>query len=125
QTDRTISLNVREAPNNPAARELAALVLLRRKGRVLDAMSSNFAALRQRLGVEDRKLLDELEATNSKFAKFALDGPAKMPVGEDQKQLDALEQRREALESGVSARSSEFRAQSIPVTLPAVRAAIP
>ena len=125
QTDRTISLNVREAPNNAAARELAALVLLRRKGRVLDAMSSNYAALRQRLSAEDRKLLDELEAANSKLARVALDGPAKMPAGEYRKQLDALEQRREALESGVSARSAEFRAQSIPVTLPAVRAAIP
>ena len=125
ETDRTISLNVREAPDNAAARELAALVLLRRKGRVLDAMSSSYAALRQRLGVEDRKLLDELDATNSKLAKVALDGPAKMPDGEYRKQLDALERRREALESGVSARSSEFRAQSIPVTLPAVRAAIP
>jgi len=100
QTDRTISLNIREAPDSPAARELAALVLLRKKGRVLDAMSSNCSALRQRLGAEDHKLLDELEASNSKLAKVAL-------------------------ESGVSARSAEFRARSIPVTLPAVRAAIP
>ena len=80
-TDRTISINVREAPDDPAARELAALVLLRRKGRVLDAMTSSYAALRQRLGADDRTLLDELEATNSKLARVALDGPGKMPAG--------------------------------------------
>ena len=66
-----------------------------------------------------------MEATNSKLARVALDGPGKLPAAEYRKQLDALEQQREALESEVSARSAEFRAQSIPVTLAAVRAAIP
>lgn len=125
ETNRTISLNVREAPDDPAARELAALVLLRRKGRVLDAMSSNYAALRQRLGAQDRKLLEQLETTNLKLATVALGGPGKQPAAEYRKQLAALEQQRETLESEVSARSAEFRAQSIPVTLRAVRAAIP
>ena len=39
RTDRTISLNVRAMPTDPDASALAALVLLQRKGRVLDAMT--------------------------------------------------------------------------------------
>jgi tetratricopeptide (TPR) repeat protein len=44
-TDRTISLQTQLAPDDTDARELAAL-LLQRKGRVLDALSSNIATLR-------------------------------------------------------------------------------
>jgi CHAT domain-containing protein len=124
-SDRTISLHAREAPADRAALELAALSLLRRKGRVLDAMSGSNAALRQRLDPEDRKLLDELGETNAKLAKLALGGPGKTPASEYQKQLTALEQQRERLETAVSARSAEFRAQSQPVNLEAARAAIP
>jgi CHAT domain-containing protein len=123
--DRTISLSIRQAPGDAAARELAAQVILRRKGRVLDAMSSNYAVLRQRLSGEDRGLLDELESTNSKLAGLALSGPGKTPAAEYRKQLVALEERRETLESGISARSAEFRAHSLPVEVEGVRAAIP
>src|SRR4029077_4840512 len=38
RTDRTISLHARQAPADPSATELAATVLIQRKGRVLDAM---------------------------------------------------------------------------------------
>ena len=46
RTDRAISLNLQFAPTNPKASALAALVVLQRKGRVLDAMtdSSRFCA---------------------------------------------------------------------------------
>ena len=53
RTDRTISLHLLEARANPDAGALAALVLLQRKGRVLDAMADTFAAVRQR--VADRR----------------------------------------------------------------------
>jgi len=46
---RTIWLQTGGASGIPAAPELAALAVLQRKGRVLDAMSGGFAALRQRL----------------------------------------------------------------------------
>jgi CHAT domain-containing protein len=125
RTDRTVSLHVRQAPDDRTARELAAMVLLQRKGRVLDAMSGSMAALRERLSAEDRKLLDELGETNTKLATLALSGPRKTPAADHQKQLAALEQQRERLEAGISGRSAEFRAQSQPVTLASVRSAIP
>ena len=125
QTDRTISLHARQAPESAAARDLAVLVVLQRKGRGLDAMSGGMAALRQRLDAGDRTLLDELGETNSKLANLALAGPAKLTRAAWEKQIANLEERRERLESSVSDRSMEFRAQSQPVTLAAVKAAIP
>jgi len=125
QTDRTISLHVQQAPESAAARDLAALVLLQRKGRGLDAMSDSMAVLRQRLNAEDRKLLDELSETDARLARLALAGPAKVPRADWEKQIAALEERRERLESVVSGRSNEFRAQKQPVTVASVRAAIP
>ena len=47
RTDRTISLNL-AAPLDPGMRSLAALVVLQRKGRVLDAMTDTLGRLRER-----------------------------------------------------------------------------
>ena len=125
RTDRTISLHVNLAPSDRTAGALAALVLLQRKGRILDAMSDSLTALRQRFNAEDQKLLDELNATTGQLAKLALNGPQKMETDEYQKQLRNLVDRKENLETEISQRSAEFRAQSQPVTLAAVQAAIP
>jgi CHAT domain-containing protein len=121
RTSRTISLSVAA----PDATDLAALVLLQRKGRVLDAMSSSLTALRGRLNDGDRRLLDELNTTASEVATLALQGPGTMPVPEYQQRLTALEEKRGSLEAEVSRRSMEFRAQSRPVTLAGVQALIP
>jgi CHAT domain-containing protein len=122
---RTISLNLREAPGKASARELAALVVLEQKGRVLDAMSGSISALRRRLNPADGALLDELGEANAALAKAALGGPGRTPTEEYQKRLDALERHKEQLEAAVSGRSAEFRSQEQPVTLAAVSAAIP
>jgi CHAT domain-containing protein len=125
RTDRTISLHVNLAPSDRAAGALAALVLLQRKGRILDAMSESLTALRQRFDAEDQKLLDQLNSTTAQLAKLALNGAQKMETGEYQKQLRNLEEQKETLEAEISQRSAEFRAQSQPVTLSAVQAAVP
>ena len=124
-TDRTISLQIQQAPHDTATCELAALVLLQRHGRALDILSGSHAALRQRLDTQDGALLDELDQTNAKLARLALSGPGKIPVVDRQRQLHDLEQRTETLESEISGRSSEFQAQSESITLSAVRATIP
>ena len=113
------------APQDPAARDLAAQVILQRKGRVLDAMSGSLAALRERLNVDDQALLDQLDTTTADLAKLALNGPQKMDAAEYRKQLKTLEDQNEKLESEISRRSAQFRAQSQPVTLKAVQGAIP
>jgi CHAT domain-containing protein len=125
QTDRTLSLCIQQAPDNQAACDLAAEVVLQRKGRVLDAMSGSLAALRQRLNTEDRKLLDDLGGIDAKLAGLSLNGPGKTPADEYRKQLAALQEEKEKAEEAISRRNGEFRAQSQAVTLAAVRAAIP
>ena len=125
RTDRTVSLHVKQAPNDQIAVELAALVLLQRKGRVLDAMAESLTALRQRSKPEDQKLLDQLKAVTAELATLALDGTKKLSADEYQTKFASLEQEKERLEGEISRRSAEFRAQSHPVTLEAVRAAIP
>jgi CHAT domain-containing protein/Tfp pilus assembly protein PilF len=124
QLNQAISLHVRFAPNNTSARELAATTVLRRKGRVLDAVSGSLEALRQRSSSEDQRLLDQLGSTTARLAKLALNGPEKTPAAEYNKQLASLEEQKEKLEAAISERSAEFRAQAQPVTLSAIRTAI-
>jgi CHAT domain-containing protein/Tfp pilus assembly protein PilF len=125
RTSRTISLNVGLAPNESQASDLAALVLLQRKGRVLDAMSASFAALRDRAEVEDRKILDQLSATTEELAKVTLKKALKMSLDDQRKQISELTEKKETLEAEISRRSGEFRAASTQVTLEAVAAEIP
>jgi tetratricopeptide (TPR) repeat protein len=122
---RTVSLHARNAPDNPAAAALAATVIEQRKGRVLDAMAGSLTALRARMDPGDSAVLDRLTTATSQFAELALKGPGRTPFTEYQRRLTGLEQQREHLESEVTARSAEFRAQSLPVTLASLHAAIP
>lgn len=125
RTDRTISLHVNMAPNESAARDLAVLAILQRKGRVLDAMSNSLAALRERLNAEDQKLFDQLNNTNAQLARLELNRPAQISVDDFRKQVSVLQDQKEKLESEIGRRSVEFRAQDRSVTLTAVRDAIP
>jgi CHAT domain-containing protein/Tfp pilus assembly protein PilF len=123
--DRVISFHVRLAHDNEAARDLAATTVLQRKGRVLDALSENLSALRLRFNTQDQALLDSLSDINSRLARLVLSKPQKMSLEEHQNQIKNLEGERERLEAEISRRSAGFYEGSQPVTLAAVRAAIP
>jgi len=125
ETDRILSLHLRYAPNDPAAGALAATMILQRKGRALDATSQNLNALRSRFNAEDQALLDRLTETRSQIARLVLSGPQKMTIEQHRDRIKALEDQADKDEADISRRSDEFRAQSLPVTLEAVRAAIP
>ncbi len=125
KTSRTISLHVSLTPDDPEVAALAALVLLQRKGRVLDAMSDNLSTLRSRFGAEDQKLLDALQAVTAQLAKLTLSKPVQMTLDEHRKQVADLEEKKEVLEAGISNHSQQFRARSQTVTLAAVQAEIP
>ncbi|HMX26720.1 MAG TPA: tetratricopeptide repeat protein, partial [Blastocatellia bacterium] len=122
--DRYITLHVRHAPTDARARDLAVGTILRAKGRVLDATADSLTALRRRASPEDQALLDELRDANNQLAQFALDS-AKRVAPEQRQRIKELEARKERLEAEVSRRNAEFRAQSQPITLAAVKAAIP
>jgi CHAT domain-containing protein len=126
RTERTISLHLRDAPHNPRATALAALVLLQRKGRVQDALIDTVAVMRQRIGsADDRSLLDRLRSTNAELARLALNAPATAHPETRQTAITALDTQRERLEAELAEHSAEFRSQMRPVTLDAVQALIP
>jgi CHAT domain-containing protein len=125
RTDRTITFHLRLAPESHDAASLAALVLLQRKGRVLDAMTDVFAAVRQRADVEDRSLMDRLNETTAQLARLVLDRPSAAAPPNLEPSLTQLEARKEQLEATLSEHSAEFRAQTRPVTLDAVQDALP
>jgi len=120
-----ISFHVNLASTNVGARDLAATKVMQRKGRVLDALSENLLALRQRSNSHDRALLDRLGDVNSRLARLVLNGPRKTPPEEYQKQVNTLEEERENLETEISRRTAGFFEVSRPVTLPAVQALVP
>ena len=125
RTDRTISLSLTEAADEPAAGALAALVLLQRKGRVQDALSQSFASLRQRSTPAGQALLERFNNTSAQLANLVLNGPQGISPEEHRKRVLEAESEKERLETEISIQSAEFRALSKPVTLPAVQAAIP
>jgi CHAT domain-containing protein/lipopolysaccharide biosynthesis regulator YciM len=125
QTDRTISLHLRSAHNDPAAGALAATLILQRKGRALDATSQNLNALRSRSSTEDQAMLDRLTETRLQIARLVLGGPQKMTAEQHQARIKELEDQAEKYEADISRTSKEFLAQSLPVTLEAVLTAIP
>ena len=126
RTDRTISLHLREAPTHPDAAALAALVLLQRKGRVLDAMADTLVEARRRIAdPADQALLDQLTQTSGQLARVALSRPEQSASDEKRKAVADLEARKEALESALSRHSAELHARMQAVTLESVQAAIP
>jgi CHAT domain-containing protein len=125
QSQGILSLHLNSAPNDPAARDLAVAAILRRKGRALDAMTDNVAALRRRVTPQGQTLLDQLIETRSQLAQLALRGPANVPPAAHQTLIKNLEEQAERIEGEISALSAEFREATQPVTIAAVRAAMP
>ena len=123
--DYVLSLQAQAAPNDPQALRLALTTILRRKGRVLDAMSDQIGALRRHLKPEDRVLLEQLSTASAELAALVLKGPGQQSPVEYQDHLAKLNAQVNDLQAQVSARSAEFRAQTQPVTLERVQAAIP
>jgi CHAT domain-containing protein len=126
RTDRTISLHLTQASGSPDAGALAMLVLLQRKGRVLDAMTDTLAAVRERVaGVRDQTLLDQLRNSTARLAKLALSPPDRSQGEARDHAIKDLESQKERIEAELSEHIVEFRAQHQSVTVDAVQAAMP
>ena len=125
ETNYTISLHLHSVPNDLSAARLALTTILRRKGRALDAMTEQLAALRRRMDSQDRALLEQLDTARSKLAYLVLNGGEKSSDADYRAAIARLEGETERLEAAVSARSTEFRAAAQPVTLESVQKAMP
>jgi len=126
ETSIIVSLNTKDTPKNVAVARLALTTILRRKGRALDAMTDQIAALRRRAAPEDQTLLDQLAATRSQLANLQLGGASSnLALAARQVQIASLAEESGKLEAAISRRSAEFRAQAQAVTLSNVQAALP
>ncbi|NER24901.1 MAG: tetratricopeptide repeat protein [Symploca sp. SIO1C2] len=124
-TDATISLHLQDASNNPQAARLAFTTLLRRKGRILDAVTDNLQTLRQNLTPENQELLDKLATKRSQLAALLFRGIGDIPPQQYRQQIATLKAQVNELENTLSFRSAEFRTASQPVTIEAVQQLIP
>ena len=88
------------------------MVLLQRKGRVIDAAADMQATLCRHADAESQALLDQLNDVVGQLARLVLNGPQKTPVDEYRKSIAALEEQKEQLESQIGRRSAAFRAAS-------------
>jgi CHAT domain-containing protein/Tfp pilus assembly protein PilF len=124
-TNRILSLHLRDAPNNPKSAELALTTLLRRKGRILDALIDSLQLLRQNLTAADQALLDELSRTRSQLAALIFSQPNNLSLVEYRQDVANLKAEAEDLEAQLSRRSAAFRVASQPATIAAVQQLIP
>jgi hypothetical protein len=113
------------APKDPQAARLALTNILRRKGRVLDAMSDQIGALRHRLAPEDRTLLDQFSAARAQLATLVLNEPGKANPEQQRAAIATVAAEVERLEAAISRRSAEFRAQTQAITVEAVQENLP
>lgn len=133
-TDLAISLHLDSGSRDRVTARLAATAVLRRKGRVLDAVIEATGALRQRLDAADQSLLDQLGAIRAERARMALRLQGRMQIEDESSVLELaqlraqgvqLEERQQALEAGISERSSEFRSRLKPAGIERVQSALP
>lgn len=124
-TSTTVSLHLNAARNNRTALDLAALAVLQRKGRVLDAVADNLSAIRRRANEKDRILLDRLNDANARLAKLTLNKPPKISSAEYEKKLDELQKEKEQIEIEIGDQNAKFAVKTPLVTLDAIKAEIP
>jgi CHAT domain-containing protein len=125
QTNQSVFLQTKYAPDNVLAANLAATTVLRQKGRVLDAAASNLVELRQRFAPQDSALLDKFNKLSKQTAELMLNGAKDTPLTEYQSNIKALTDEREKIEGEISRRAAGFFPKSQPVSLSAIQALIP
>ena len=123
-TSAMVSLHLKSAPNDLAAARLALTRILRRKGRVLDVMSGQLAAV-EKTDVEGQALLTKLVATRTQLSSFALQGPENGDLNQYQSKLAQLQEQLQLLEKKVTervtsaaGRGSSLKIEDVQATLP-------
>ena len=111
----------------PSIAKLALTTVLRRKGRVLDAMTDTVQTLRTQLAdnPETKNLFDNWLDVQRRLANLLYRGQGKQKFEIYSNQLKQLQAEKERLEEQVSARSAEFRKEIQPLELAEIQAKIP
>src|SRR5262249_13528844 len=112
-------------PRSAAIARFAAQMLLRRKGRVLDAMSHTLAQIRESLDPKDLALFDQLRTVRQEIARLM--GPVlvtRRPT-ENRARLSELRPEEERLEGELSYRGALRRTALETITLEEVQRGLP
>jgi CHAT domain-containing protein/Tfp pilus assembly protein PilF len=125
QTEFTLSLQSRAAPNDAQALNLAFTTLLQRKARGLDAMTDTIATLRRHATPPVQALFDRLTRARSQLASLKLRDSGAGQSNTYRTRVKELEGEIEKVEGELSSSSDEFLNQAQPVTLSTVQAALP
>jgi CHAT domain-containing protein len=99
--------------------------VLQYKGRVLDAVADNVALLRRSVQPRDRAVFEQLAEVATQLSALTYQGAGQLSAAAYRQRVDKLGQQQEALQVQLAKRSSDFRRQVSPVTLAAVRSALP
>ncbi|MCC5899056.1 MAG: tetratricopeptide repeat protein, partial [Phormidium sp. BM_Day4_Bin.17] len=124
-THATVSLHLQDASDHPEAARLALTTVLRRKGRILDAVTETQQLLRDNLSPELAPLLDDYTNAQTQLATRLYAGLGNQDPDVYRSEIDTLRQQVEQLEDDLSRRSAEFRVATEPVEIEAVQALIP
>jgi CHAT domain-containing protein/Flp pilus assembly protein TadD len=124
-TDWILSFHLQDAYTSPEAARLALTTLLRRKGRILDAVIDTQQLLRQNLSADLIPLLDDYTTTQSQLATRFYQGLGTQDPSIYSAEVDALQQQLEALENDLSRRSVDFQVATDPVEIDTIQALIP
>jgi CHAT domain-containing protein/Tfp pilus assembly protein PilF len=123
-TDAVISLNLQTAPTNPEAGQLALQTILRRKGRILDAVTDNIQLLRENLNPQNQRLLDDLSDKRTELAA-AIFNPPETITDTYRQRIATLKGEADRLETQLARASDEFRIETEPVTIESIQTLIP
>jgi CHAT domain-containing protein/Tfp pilus assembly protein PilF len=122
--DFTLSLHLQAAQRNGEANRAALTMILRRKGRALDAMADAIAVLKNNADAESKKLLDDLAQVRQEITALYNQGD-----NNKQQQITArlkqLQESEETLERQISSKSAEYKPQLAFVALDDIQKAIP
>jgi CHAT domain-containing protein/Tfp pilus assembly protein PilF len=123
-TDALLSLQ-RASPRDVATARGGAETVLRRKGRILDAIAGSMAALRRGLAPEERRLLEQLLSRRARLARLVLRGPGEQPPEAHRAALAALHNQVDEAERAALRRGGVLRGALAPVRLGEVQSRIP
>ncbi|NEO83704.1 MAG: CHAT domain-containing protein [Spirulina sp. SIO3F2] len=123
-TDIALSLHLQAAPKNFDAARLAFTTVLRRKGRILDAVSDNIRAIQQDLNSESQVLLEQLRTTRRQIATLVFDPPSD-PAPDYSTEISRLKGKADQLEAQLAQLHQTDANQTQSVTIAQVQAQIP
>jgi CHAT domain-containing protein/Tfp pilus assembly protein PilF len=123
-TSAMVSLHLKSIPDDTQAARLALTTILRRKGRVLDVMSGQVAALMGQTDRESQGVMTRLVAARAQLSSLVLKG-SNDDDAQYKAKMEGLQSQIQTLEKAVSEKATAAGASSGPVTLEAVQSAIP